>query len=643
MLSRMVMISDALPRRKSNGMSPSSKTNDQKESDLVNRSVKVELESNDMNNRPRRWWALLTIMVAASFAVRVAAWAHWQTGAIESEGAEYARIAENLRNGAGYVGLVTPGSELLFNPLFPFLIAGTSFVTHNYELAGRLVALVMGALLPLPVFGIGSRLFNRRVGFIAATLTLLHPVLVHLSFTVFSEGPYTTLLLCAVYLVVRALNNSSTKLWLLVGGAFGLSYLLRAEASAVFAIAVLFALTATEGGRTVRCRRTVAAVVMFLVLALPEVILIYKSTGKVRLEGKSTIFWYTGRRILAAEANPGVDYESPGGQHEVPAPAPNVESGQPWEDKWAFYGIDSHLRGMGFPMRPHAEVIRETRVTLKDLFRLFEKGVRQNAPELFRRLSSDWLGAPLLPALALLGALRRPWRGPQTSSRLFVILVAAAPVVATFFALWSEARYYFVLVPLLSIWAANGLFEIGLWMKASSAAAGWRVLARPAVSQYIVPALIGLAMIISSVNPVRRLYVFSDSARPSHVDKEVGLWIGRQQSRPARIMDVSIPLAYHAGAQFTYFPYCTGELALRYLDAAQVDYIVLRRGERFTQYYEDWLTHGIPDHRAELLQLSSVADADKFVVFRWHRGEYADSSRSVTMQTRNETEAIGQK
>ncbi len=137
--------------------------------------------------------------------------------------------------------------------------------------------------------------------------------------------------------------------------------------------------------------------------------------------------------------------------------------------------------------------------------------------------------------------------------------------------------------------------------------------------------------------------MFSDSALPSHVDKEVGLWIGRQQSRPARIMDVSIPLAYHAGAQFTYFPYCTGELALRYLDAAQVDYIVLRRGERFTQYYEDWLTHGIPDHRAELLQLSSVADADKFVVFRWHRGEYADSSRSVTMQTRNETEAIGQK
>ena len=98
-----------------------------------------------------------------------------------------------------------------------------------------------------------------------------------------------------------------------------------------------------------------------------------------------------------------MDYQSPGGRHEVPSPAPNVESGFKWGEKWAFYGIDSHLKGMGFPMRPHAEVIRETQTSLKDLFRLFAKGIRLNVPMLFQRLSSDWFGAPLLPALALLG------------------------------------------------------------------------------------------------------------------------------------------------------------------------------------------------------------------------------------------------
>ena len=80
-------------------------------------------------------------------------------------------------------------------------------------------------------------------------LAVLHPMLVNLSFSVLSEGPYTTLFLSAVYVVVRALNHSSLRLWSLVGGAFGLAYLVRQEALAALLIAVLFALIATEGGQ----------------------------------------------------------------------------------------------------------------------------------------------------------------------------------------------------------------------------------------------------------------------------------------------------------------------------------------------------------------------------------------------------------
>jgi hypothetical protein len=98
----------------------------------------------------------------------------------------------------------------------------------------------------------------------------------------------------------------------------------------------------------------------------------------------------------------------------------------------------------------------------------------------------------------------------------------------------------------------------------------------------------------------------------------VGSWIGRQQNYPVRIMDLSLPLAFHADAQFVHFPYCNGELAIRFLDSAQVDYVILRREDKWKQYYQDWLTLGIPDRRAELLHVSSNADAE-FVVYRWHR------------------------
>ena len=43
----------------------------------------------ETSSRRLPMWMILGLIVAASLAVRVAAWAHWRTGAIESEGAEY--------------------------------------------------------------------------------------------------------------------------------------------------------------------------------------------------------------------------------------------------------------------------------------------------------------------------------------------------------------------------------------------------------------------------------------------------------------------------------------------------------------------------------------------------------------------------
>src|SRR5215471_3266180 len=129
---------------------------------------------------PKTWHfyaTFLSLLLLVTIGVRASAWRHWRTGAIESEGAEYARIAENLRNGRGYVGISTPGTQLVFPPLLPSMIATASLITLNdYELAGRLVSFLLGALLPWPVFGIANRLFHWRVAAIAAVLTVVYPV-----------------------------------------------------------------------------------------------------------------------------------------------------------------------------------------------------------------------------------------------------------------------------------------------------------------------------------------------------------------------------------------------------------------------------------------------------------------------------------
>src|SRR5262249_40004158 len=159
------------------------------------------------------------------------------------EGAEYAAIARNLRHGLGYVGIATPGPELGFPPAFPILIAIASYVTGDFEWAGRLVAIVLGAALPLPVFGIASLLFARPVPLIAAAIAACHPLLVNLSIAVLSEGPYATLVLSAVYVVLLALTKPPRwTRWALAGATFGIAYLVRQEAVAPFGIGVLFGL-----------------------------------------------------------------------------------------------------------------------------------------------------------------------------------------------------------------------------------------------------------------------------------------------------------------------------------------------------------------------------------------------------------------
>jgi 4-amino-4-deoxy-L-arabinose transferase-like glycosyltransferase len=572
---------------------------------------------------PVAW--VIVLMAAASLAVRLAAWRYFGTGTIESEGAEYARIAQNLRDGLGYVGLVADGPQVIFHPFYPYLIAAVSFFVRDYELAGRVASIAICCLLPLPVAGIASLLFNRRVGLIAGALAVLHPLSMYLSFMVYSEGPYATLLLTAVYLVLLALDDEKGALWrwCLVGAAFGVAYLLRAEAAAALAISLVFALLATPGTGIARVKRIACAIAIFAVCALPEILFIQRSTGRALLEAKTPIlFSYTGRRILAAEKRPGVPYVSDGGVREVPTSAANVDGGYPekWEEKWAAYAVDGDARPTGFAMRPWVDMARETHVSPKDMIPLIAKGMRQNIPGFFENMSMRWLGAPLLPALALLGAVRRPWRRRKGLNRTYLLAVTAAPVAATLLVLWGDARYYFIFVPLLCIWAANGLFELGLWAKATGAALRLRWL-NPTVPQYVVPAVVALTMVAFAVGPVRAQYEFTDSAKQNRIDKEVGLWILQREGHRTRVMDLSLPLSFHANADHVYFPYTTGGVALHFLDTGRVDYIVLRRSGKFTRYYADWLAHGIPDPRAERIAAPSEAANDKFVIYKWHPRE----------------------
>ena len=174
-------------------------------------------------------WPLAAILVAG-FVLRLATVVSFQ-GAIDPEGSEYARIAENLLAGNGYVGIATPGTQLMFPPFFPLAIAAASSLTGQAELAGRLLSLLMGTLLVVTVYLVALHLYDRTTANVAALLVAVHPYLIGFSSTVYCETTYLTLALLGVYFSFRGLREPRAGAFALGGIFFGLAYLTRPEAA----------------------------------------------------------------------------------------------------------------------------------------------------------------------------------------------------------------------------------------------------------------------------------------------------------------------------------------------------------------------------------------------------------------------------
>src|SRR5882672_5255033 len=97
--------------------------------------------------------------VAACFVIALVLrilWICYWPLSIESEGVYYARIAENLLAGRGYVGIREAGKQLLYPPLYPGLIACVTSFVHNSELSGRIVSALCGSLWIIPLMYIAN-------------------------------------------------------------------------------------------------------------------------------------------------------------------------------------------------------------------------------------------------------------------------------------------------------------------------------------------------------------------------------------------------------------------------------------------------------------------------------------------------------
>lgn len=347
-------------------------------------------------------------------------------------------------------------------PGYSVFLAGLHLITgHDYDWMLYLQAAV-GALAVIPTFLIGQRVFSDRVGRLAALGVALHWGLANESTIFFSEVLYTPVLLCAVFLLLRVLDDASWKDAVAGGVLMAVATLIR-PTTVGFGVALL-AIAVVQLGAGRGLRLTLAFVAGMLALLAPWSIRNLVVHDTYLLSSSVAVLYYgsplghdwiveDGRDFYGNTEGTGVwDVElnpARNGGHD-----PHLIEG------------DRHLTSIGI------EAIRERPITAARFSVIKAGWLWVGGPFdwygggyfdviAFSRIWSWWEAIWIIlsrvvfvPALVAAVVLRRSWR------RLLP-LYGVIGYFTLFHALtWSELRYSEPLVPLLFVIVAAGVEQL---------------------------------------------------------------------------------------------------------------------------------------------------------------------------------------
>lgn len=522
---------------------------------------------------------------------------------IESEGVEYARIAQTWFGGMGYRGILD-GIEVMFPPGYPLLIGLVGMAVPDLELAARLVSLLAGLLLIACTFWLTRRVAGPRAGLLAGLLAATNPLLIALSIGTYVEGIAATCVLLSVTCALCAAGGTKRSLFWAAGAgaAVGYAYLCRPEL-----VLVLLPVTVYLGVVMRRRRGPAAAalcVLGCLLVATPQVARLSSLSGSFRWEGKTGA-----NEVINARMAKGLSYEQ------------------------AARGLDvTDDFGKSAPYLGGPDLAREQVAYLVATKQHAAKGGADLMRDVVRRVPGvlgfwwwsirQWTSIWKVPVgvLALLVGLASSLRPSRRRPGLLLLgavfaLHGAFPLGVRF--LWS--RYAFPLIPLCVPYMAIGSLVLG-----DELFARLPQLSRRLTPRIWLPVCLGLSLLIA-VSAYRKVIIIDEFSQSLQAEvKLAGRDLARRfrdsggQGRP-HVMGYHAPLAHYANARLSYLPNTTDErAALRYVHWKQPDFIALHASDLpgESAYVRAWLESGPPDTCAELVS-SEHGVGGEVKVWRW--------------------------
>jgi 4-amino-4-deoxy-L-arabinose transferase-like glycosyltransferase len=525
-------------------------------------------------------FAVLIGIVLFAFAIRIA-WLMWHgPSEITWDGAEYARIAANLIAGHGYVGL-RGTTMFVFPPLYPLAILALLPLGGDVAQAGLDVSLLSGAVLIFPVYGMAATAYGRKAGYAAAVIVAVLPFTVQLSTVVLADMLFLTLAATGTHFLLRVENERRVADAIACSVAFALAYLTRPEGLLLWALALGIVLlqSVPRADRRHGVAVMLALLLPFFVLASPYVVFLTSHSNHVRVEGKSLLNLDIGLRM-----NRGMSYTV------------------------AADGIDRNLNQTGpeLDQAYYFEPPGRSQPALGAIAAFGLQNLVRHVREIVHVIISPLCGTAVFCLLAVFGFLAGPWSRRRVWNQ--AILVAYGTVIAialaSVFHFWD--RYFVGFIPLLIVWAANGIAVLE-----DAIAARFRVR-RLGFAPLALAGIFLIALLFS--NKVR----FVDDSQ-SLVERTAGQWLAQNGGAGSRILSISDQSVFYAGGTWWMLPYAPDDgTALRYVNKIDPDYVVLDSDYAAERpYVTKWLAAGIPDRRARVVYTHGDVGGPTVAIVRW--------------------------
>jgi len=539
----------------------------------------------------RAYWPVLAILVLA-LSLRLF-WILHEVPVLQGDEAEYARLAENLVKRHGYLGM-REGPQVMYPPFFPALIAAASVVVESYEVGGRLITVLGGLMLIVAVFAVGTEMYGRGIGLLAAALAACHPVLIALSGAMVSESVYLPLTLSGTYFGLRALESRGWGSAVSCGILFGLAYLTRPD-GLFYPLVIAAALIMTYPIRGISAARaTVTALLVlipFVALASPYVAWLSIRCGGFRLEGKSVMNYTISERRNAGMTLPE-----------------------------ATLGIGPDLREEGPWLSPNVFVIQAPYpVPFGAVARAWIASANRNKDEIFYDfVRAPTLGSLLAIGLVTLGLFRHTWSRRRWIREGILLTMTIGYLVILLGQHLVAFRYEMPLVSILLLWWAKGIDEASRWATLSVRQLVGSRWARAGTQVGVCAGLVLLIVLLATRGGGQ---LFRDESAIQLDLKDAGVWLAEYRSGPKRILGYEPAVSYYGGGIRLHFPVTNDAgLARDYVRMKRPDFLFLTGNTEVPAYYRDWFEHGVPDSAARLIYARGGRPGGRAVkIYEWTR------------------------